>query len=326
MKIIRGAFDLERKDITIDRLIDQFLEYNRTNNRESTTRRYRAVTDHFQRFLNDHCPDIKLVSQLTANLVERYKLYRKEMWVHPNGYPVLSEEAISDKTRKGARARTINLEVDGIKAMLNCVVRLGYIRDHPLRGIKPLKEDDRKPVRFLTADECKQFLNATPAELYPIFFTLLNTGMRKAEIENLRWCDVDFDRRIIHIRGRDDWKPKAGDREIPIGDTLSKVFNTLGQPGRDAEEEYYVFGLKGSGHSHNRLRRELIKIAKKAGIENLTKVHTLRHTFASQLLMNGVDLATVNKLMGHSDIKTTMIYASFEKRHLADAINKLPFD
>ena len=69
----------------------------------------------------------------------------------------------------------------------------------------------------------------------------------------------------------------------------------------------------------------MIKIAKAAEIENLTKVHTLRHTFASHLVMSGVDLPTVSKLMGHSDIETTMIYAHLAPEHLADAVNKLSF-
>jgi site-specific recombinase XerD len=62
-----------------------------------------------------------------------------------------------------------------------------------------------------------------------------------------------------------------------------------------------------------------------AGVENLTKLHTLRHTFASHLVMSGVDLLTVKKLMGHSDIQTTMIYAYLAPDHLAEAVDKLTF-
>jgi len=69
----------------------------------------------------------------------------------------------------------------------------------------------------------------------------------------------------------------------------------------------------------------MIQIAKQAGIEDLTKLHTLRHTFASHLVMQGVDLPTVKKLMGHSDIQTTMIYAHLAPDHLADAVDKLAF-
>ena len=74
-----------------------------------------------------------------------------------------------------------------------------------------------------------------------------------------------------------------------------------------------------------KLRTKLIKIAKQAEIQDLTRLHTLRHTFASHLVMQGVDLPTVMKLMSHADIQTTMIYAHLASDHLAEAVNKLTF-
>ena len=73
------------------------------------------------------------------------------------------------------------------------------------------------------------------------------------------------------------------------------------------------------------MRKKLIRIAKKNGIKDLTKLHTLRHTFASQLVMNGVDLPTVKKLMGHANIDTTMIYSHLADEHVEKAIEKLTF-
>lgn len=71
-----------------------------------------------------------------------------------------------------------------------------------------------------------------------------------------------------------------------------------------------------------RLRWELIRIAAEAGIEELTKLNTLRHTFASHLVMSGVDLPTVKNLMGHTDSQTTMIYAHPASELLSEAVNK----
>ena len=149
--------------------------------------------------------------------------------------------------------------------------------------------------------------------------------MRKAELENLQWQDIDLKRRKILIRRKQDWQPKTGKREIPIGDSLLSVLADLKKQNVGATASDYVFATRHGGHSHNRLRRELIKIAQRTGIEGLTKLHTLRHTFASHLVMSGVDLPTVKKLMGHADIQTTMIYAHLAPDHLAGAINKLPF-
>ena len=86
-----------------------------------------------------------------------------------------------------------------------------------------------------------------------------------------------------------------------------------------------VFGSELTRHSKNWLRDQLKKIAKRAEIADLTRLHTLRHTFASHLVMNGVDLPSVQRLMGHSDIQTTMIYAHLAPEHLANAVKKIGF-
>jgi len=323
VKIARDEFGFSHRDITIDGLIEKFLDYNETNNRVSTTRRYKAVTDHLRAFLTGNRPDVVFVSQLTTEVVDNYKTHRRNSWVNPNGRPVKSEAEIVTRTRKGARARTINLEVDGIKTMLNQAMKWGYIKENPLKWVKSLKEEDRKPVRFLDREECARFLASTPPDLYPVFYTFLNTGMRKSELENLRWNDIDFALGKICIRRKENWLPKTGEREIPMADGVHRQLASVKAKYTGASESDYVFMGSGYGHSHNRLRRELIKIAQKAGISDLTKLHTLRHTYASHLVMHGIDLPTVMKLMGHSDIQTTMIYAHLAPDHLSDAVNKV---
>jgi len=85
----------------------------------------------------------------------------------------------------------------------------------------------------------------------------------------------------------------------------------------------FVFPHGDGGRLKTKLRRMLIRIAKDASVTDLTTLHALRHTFASQLIMKGVDLPTVQKLMGHSDIQTTMIYSHLAPDHLAEAVDKL---
>ena len=324
VKIARDEFGFTKNDISIDKLVESFLEYNRTNHRDSTSSRYRAVTDHLRRYLAARCPNVVALSQRTPIVIEGYKTFRRDEWVNPNGKLVESRDDITRHTRKGARARTVNLELDGIKTMLNLAIKWGYLRDNPVKQVRPLKSDDKKPVRFLTVEECHQLLDASSPDLYPILFTFLNTGMRKSELENLQWYDVDFARRRILIRAKENWKPKTRDREIPMSEDIFQVLSEVKKQARSAAKDEYVFLVKNTGHSHNWLRTEIIKLAHKAGIEDLTKIHTLRHTFASHLIMAGVDLPTVSKLMGHSDIETTMIYAHLAPEHLSNAVSKLP--
>lgn len=206
--------------------------------------------------------------------------------------------------------------------MLNLAVRWDYIKDSPIKNVKSLKADDKKPLRFLTTEEIQQFLNHAPKHLYPIYFTLLHTGMRKAEIVNLTWGDVDFKLRKIYIRSKEDWNPKTGERDIPISDELIDVLNKINPKQYKSSKSKMVFNLKLSGHSHNILRRELIKIAQKAEIENFTQVHSLRHTFASHLIMNGVDLPTVQKFYLIENL--FLFYNFYNFRHALFSNNELP--
>ncbi len=319
IKIMKDAFGFSKNDLSIESLIEKFLEYNRTNHRITTTKRYKAVMDHLKRFLENRRKDIIMLSQLTPEIVEEYKSFRRDERVNPNGKSPNSKNA-----RKGARARTVNLELEAIRAMLYLAIKWDYLNENPMKHVKMLKVDDKKALRFLTAEECNRFLEACPDILYPVYFTFISTGMRKGELENLRWNDIDLNNRKIFIRRKPDWQPKTGERDIPINDDLHQILTRLKKNNREATEDDYVFHIKEKDKSHNMLRNELIKIARIAGIKDFTKVHTLRHTFASHLVMQGVDLPTIQRLMGHTSVETTMVYAHLAPDHLSKAVNKLP--
>jgi len=329
VKAARDEFGFTRNDITLDKFFEQFLEYSHANHQPSTMNRYRAVIDHFKQFLKEKT-SVVCISQVNTEIIDRYKVYRKDAWTNPNGSPVETDEDVKDYTRRGARAHTINFEVGTLKTIFNLAIKWGYLKENPTSEVKKLKVNDSKAVRFLTENECKRLLEACTADLYPIYFTFLNTGMRKAELENLEWTDIDFKRRKIRIRRKDFWQPKTGERDIPINSQLLELLKDLKQTNERKlngriQISNFVFSDNDGGKLKTKLREKLIRIAQKAGIENLTKVHTLRHTFASHLVMKGVDLPTVKKLMGHSDIETTMIYAHLAPDHLADAVDKLEF-
>jgi integrase len=324
VQIAKDKFGFSKNDIDFAKFVESFLEYSRAHHRPRSTERYREVIDHFRRFLEAHA-NVSFLSEITTELVDRYKAYRKGNWVNGNGVPVVSENDLSPKTRKGARAHTVNFEIDTLRLFFNLAIKWGYLSDNPTKGTVRLKVDDAKPPRFLTEEECQLLLDACPVEQKRMFLTFLSTGMRKAELENLQWQDIDLKRHQIAIRGKEDWQPKAGQRDIPISPSVLEVFTELREENPSARPTDYVFRVKRMGRSRNWMRTQLIQLAAQAGVENLTKLHTLRHTFASHLVMNGVDLPTVMKLMGHSDIQTAMIYAHLAPDHLANAVTKLPF-
>ena len=92
---------------------------------------------------------------------------------------------------------------------------------------------------------------------------------------------------------------------------------------QNSETNLVFHNGKGKPIPNNKLRIQLMRVAKKCGFPDVTKIHSLRHTFASHLVMKGVDLPTVKKLMGHADISTTMIYSHLSADHLVNAVDKL---
>lgn len=301
VKIAKGQLDFERKDEDLINLFNQYRAYSKTNHSPATQKRYTAVIDHFKTFLEDY-PHITKISQLDPKLFENYKTWRVE------------EEAHN---------KTINFELQTLRAIFALAKTWGYIKENPTDGIKRLKITNHIMPRFLKNEECEKLLGACNDWEYPIFYTFLYTGMRKSELLNLEWAEVDFDRRKIRIKVKESWRPKTDEREISISSNLLGVLQKLKDHHKKGS---LVFQDEGGGPiENNRLRKRLMSLTKKCGFSDVTKLHTLRHTFASHLVMKGVDLPTVSKLMGHKDIDTTMIYSHLADDHVDKAVEKLDF-
>jgi integrase len=140
--------------------------------------------------------------------------------------------------------------------------------------------------------------------------------MRKSEILNLTWDNVDLKNGLILLE-----KTKNGERrEIPMNEPLKQLFRQLFSRRRLDTE--YVFVNPETGKRYIDLKRSFATACKKSGIRDF-HFHDLRHTFASQLVMNGVDLKTVQELLGHKDIKMTLRYSHLSQAHKKEAVNKI---
>lgn len=301
VKIAKNELGFDKKDESLTKLFDDFLVYSKTNHSPNTQKRYKGIVVHFQGFLSNY-PFITKVSHLSPKLFEDYKRSR-------------SEEEMEN--------RTINMELKTLRSIFNLAKNWGYGKENPTDGIRMLKITNHITPRFLSEAEIKTLLESSDEWLYPIFYTFLNTGMRKSELLNLEWSDVDFGRKKITIRVKDNWQPKTSEREIPINNGLLEL---LQKHKENTKKGVYVFhNVKGDRIGKSTLRKRLMVLTKKCGFPDVTKLHSLRHTFASHLVMKGVDLPTVKKLMGHSKIETTMIYAHLADAHVDKAVEKLEF-
>ena len=215
---------------------------------------------------------------------------------------------------------TINTELNTLKAALNRAVALGYLARNPCREVKKLKTA-RKQVRFFSKEEVHELLAAGNDRMRPIIEVLLYTGLRRDELAHLTWADVDLQRRIVAVQAKDGWNPKDYEvRHIPMAPRLLELLKSL--PRKD---DSWVFSTSNGGpHAGHILSRDFRKLVRACGIKGAS-LHTLRHSFASHLVMNGTDVYTVQKLLGHSSIKTTEIYAHLAPDFLKAAVEKLKF-
>jgi site-specific recombinase XerD len=302
VKIARKELGFEVKDGAYAKLVNQYQAYCKTNLAPATYARYQSILDNFNRFLNSEYPHLSKISHFRFKHFEDFKSFRKQ---------------------EGAVNRTVNAEVIVVRMMFRLGIQWGYSAKNPSDGITKLNVPTKLSPRFLSEEECKALLDCSDDWLRPIFFTFLNTGMRKSELENLEWPEVDFGRRKIKIVVKDNWVPKTNEREIPINDGLLKL---LEEQKLKVNGSSYVFPDEDGGKIYkNRLLRRLKALATQLKFGDDVNVHTLRHTFASHLVMNGVDLATIKRLLGHSDIETTMIYSHLTDKHVDSAVTKLDF-
>ena len=195
--------------------------------------------------------------------------------------------------------------------MFNLGIDNGLISQNPVSKVKKLLEDNHK-VRFLTKDEEDRLYKALPEFLKPIVTTALQTGMRKGEILNLKWSNIDFEYGFIELL-----KTKSGKaRKIPISDKLKQVLN------KQDKNNQYVFMNPETGLPYVDIKKSFNKAMEKAGIKNF-RFHDLRHTVATRLVEKGIDLLVVMDILGHSKIETTMRYSHPIPQRKSDAISVL---
>ena len=235
------------------------------------------------------------------------------------------EQYQSEMLQAEYKPATINRHLATIKHMFTKAVEWEMAEDEALkrvRRVKLLPENNRR-LRYLSREECWALINACEklakknlhyAHLKPIVVTALYTGLRRGNILSLQWDNVDLKHGFILLD-----RTKSGDRlEVPINETLRKTLLEL--PRR--LDGGYLFYDTITGKPYQDIKNSFHAICKEAKIKDF-HFHDLRHTFASHLVMAGVDLTTIKELLGHKDIKMTLRYAHLAPAHKTRAVDML---
>jgi integrase len=251
------------------------------------------------------------------------------------------------KRLKIVKAATANRELDCLRAALNKAVSWEIIPACPF-AVKN-KRVDNQIVRYLSQEEEARLRAALSQReeaikkkrisannwrlargykplpeikgfadhLMPIVLIALNTGLRRGELFNLKWQDINFNEKMLTVTAESAKSGKT--RHIPLNDEAFSVLLTLKQYA--SQDQEFVFPGK-NGERLSNIKSAWRGVLKKAGITNF-RFHDLRHTFASKLVMAGVDLNTVRELLGHSGYKMTIRYAHLAPEAKRAAVEKL---
>jgi integrase len=232
-------------------------------------------------------------------------------------------EAIQARLTESHNPKGTNLIMGVLRSIFKDAQKDNYILRNPIEGLKKIPESSGVED-FWTKSEIDQFLKASYQDkLYDFILIALNTGMRKGEIAGLKWDRVDFALDQITVsRTRDKFELKDTTktklkRIIPMNQivrmTLLKLFQSR------IGSEFVFVNRDDSPISIHHTYRDFAIAQEKAGIANQIRFHDLRHTFASQFMMNGGNIFDLQKILGHTDIKMTLRYAHFSPDHLQKA-------
>jgi integrase/recombinase XerD len=293
-QIARGTFKLneERKpEIRLSAFIVDYLRAAMTTKSEGTIKLERHYLKMFSEAIGDR--NLRGITQ-----------------AHIDKWLSLRSAAVNPTTR--------DMERRALHAIFSFAKTRGYVDKNPFANIPKVKVQEKR--LFMTNDELgrlfqvlraatKQSRTQEGRRVHTLFLKyvefMLNTGLRRNEGLELKWHDVDFEKGVIYIA-----KTKNREmRTVPMNDHSRSVLTDLGED---------LFG----GLNSNLVTHKFAEAVRRAGLSGF-KLHSLRHSFACALISNGVDIYTVSKLLGHSDLKTTMIYAKMGLGTMQSAVDTL---
>jgi len=291
----------DRKKISLEALAEEFLSMKKGEVRPTSLKRYDDYLSpfvvFFKNFLPVHAADVRLIENRHIREFLDFVQTRENGW----------------------SKKTLNGSIRLYRTFFTYALETRYCDQSPMTKVKEAKlpPGDRKPF---SDDELEMIWQTVDPHWRPCLEFIAHTGLRKGEMINLVWENVNLNPKdpTITIAPREDWSPKSGKTlEIPLNPKALEIVEA-----RKGHHKTYVF----TSRTGKKIHPDEPYHALKAALEKLDlegTVHTLRHTFCSRLGVLGVDLKTITELLGHSDLKTTMIYLHTNKDHLRKAVDKL---
>ena len=291
--------------MSINTLITDFLEYLEIekNRSSKTIENY----DHYlKRFVS--WAKIKNPQQITSDLVRKYRIYLNR---------------VQDSRGKELKKVTQNYHVIALRNFLK------YLAKRDIKALTAEKVElgktPSRQIEFLEGDELERLLEAPsgekPADLRDkaILELLFSTGLRVSELAGLNRETINLKKGEFSVRGKGD---KI--RVVFLSETAKEALENYLEKRTDIDKALFVRLAQGEKPAENlrltprSIQRIIKKYAVKAGLTKKVTPHTLRHSYATDLLINGADIRSVQSMLGHSSITTTQIYTHITDKQLRE--------
>ena len=297
----------------LELLIAEFLEYLEIEKGCSplTIREYRHYLQRFHNWLTENSPATK-PEEINLDLIRRYRLYLAHLRAR-DGLPL--------------KRVTQSYHIVALRAFLRyLLVQRDIVTLSPDKVELP-KQSSRS-IAFLNPDQIERLLNspkiATSAGLRDrtILETLYSTGLRVSELVSLNRDQVDLERKEFGVKGKGNKL-----RVVFLSDTAAQWIERYLQARHDNFKPLFIrhSGKVDARNNGEKMRltarsiqRIVAKYAERAGLPIEATPHTLRHSFATDLLIGGADIRAVQEMLGHESIRTTQVYTHVTNRRLKE--------
>ena len=284
---------LPGEDKTFKEMMEKYLsEHSARNKAPRSHIRDKGIAKHLLASFGD-----LTIAEITPKLIADYKTKRRE---------------------RGASPRTVNYELTLMGHAFNLAIKeWEWCKENPVRRISKEKVNNIIE-RWMTYEEEQKLLSASIEWLRPILILGIETGLRQSELLDLRWSHVDLFRRTLTILEQ---KNKGKDT-LPLNERAMEILKARVKV-RSINDDLVFFNGNGNRVDARDLLRAFYSATKKAKIENLRWHDATRHTFATRLVQNGVDIYTVQKLGRWKNISMVMRYAHHHPESLRAGIEVL---
>jgi len=244
--------------------------------------------------------------------------------------PETIREYLSCLYRRKVKKVTVNRKVSSLRAFYKYVLRTGKINHNPAEMIQTLKTEKHMPA-FLSVDEMFELLktrddnsvlNLRNRAMLEVFYS---SGLRLGELAGLNLIDLDFNQKLIKVRGKG-----RKERIVPVGEPALKAVGVylekIAQIRKDADADVFnkplFLNARGKRITARSIARIVNEVTDKSGIGRKISPHALRHSFATHLLNAGADLRSIQELLGHESLSTTQKYTAVNINRMMEVYDK----